>query len=190
MPDTMRAGLLFLINTVFNLYLFILIIRVILAFVHAEYFHPFTQFMLKCTNFIVKPLRKYIPNVYGIEIATLILILVLIFIKFFLIAVISVGLPHILGLLVLTIGEFINLLIETFFYAILFQAILSWIQPASPINYILYQFTSPLMKPIRRVVPPVSGFDISAIPALILLKLLSIILVTQMMDAGWRIALG
>lgn len=190
MAETLDSALLFLINTVFSLYLFVLIVRFLLVFVGANYFDPITQFIIKLTNFIVKPLRKVVPNIKRVETSTLLLIIVLEVIKFFLISILSFGLPNIGGLLILALSDGLKLFIETFFYAILLQAILSWIQPYSPINKTLYQITSPLMDPIRRVVPLVGGVDISPIPALILLQLLLILLINPFMKLGLSIALG
>ncbi len=188
MSDTLHAGLLFLINTIFDMYLFILIIRLILVWVGANYFDPITQFVVKFTDFLVKPLRRRIPNINRFETATLIILLALEIIKFFIISMISIGIPSIVGLVILAFADSIKLLIQAFFYAILLQVILSWVQPQSPIAYFLNQFTSPIMRPIKRIVPPVGGFDISPIPALILLQLFSILLVTPLMSTGLSLA--
>jgi YggT family protein len=188
MSDTLRAATLFLITTVFNLYLFVLMVRLILAWVNADYFHPATQFVLKCTNFLVKPLKTYIPNYRRLETATLVCILVIAAIKFFFISLLSFGLPNVVGLLILSVTDALKLLLETFFYAIFLQAILSWLQPGSPIARVLDQFNAPIMHPLQRLIPPVGGFDISPIPALIILQLLILVLVKEFIYLGWRVA--
>ncbi len=190
MVTTFNTGLLFLVNTLFDLYLFILAVRLILAFVGANYFDPITQFVIKLTDFWVKPLKKIIPNAGGIEFSTLIIILLIQVIKFTCISLLSIGMPNYLGIIILALGDTIKLFINTFFYAILIQVILSWIQPMSPANRLLYQLTSPIMTPMRRIVPPISGIDISPIPALILLQLLIILVVNPIMSVGIGIALG
>jgi YggT family protein len=190
MSDTIRAALLFLINTVFDLYLFILVVRIILAWVGANYFDPVTQFIIKCTDFIVKPLRRLIPNFRRVETASIVLLLLIEIIKFLLVSLLSFGFPHLLGLFILAIGDSLKLILLTFFYAILLQAILSWIQPNAPMNRVLYQFTSPIMGPLHRVIPPIGGIDISPIPALIILQLLIIILVNPLMGFGLGVAFG
>lgn len=188
MSETLRAALLFLVATIFNLYLFVLIIRLILAWVNADYFHPATQFVVTCTNFIVKPLRNYIRNFKSLETATLLVILVVEIIKFFFVSLLSFGLPNIGGLFILAIGDAFKLICEVFFYAILLQAILTWLQPDAPINRVLDKFTAPILRPFQRFIPPISGFDISPIPALILLQLLRILVANEIIYAGWRIA--
>ena len=181
MSNTLRDALLFLINTLFDLYLFILIVRIILVWVKSDYFNPAVQFITKCTNFLIIPLRRFIPNFHRLETATVVLVLVLEMSKFLLISLLSYRTPALLGLILLAAADSLKLIIQTFFYAILLQAILSWVQPRSSINYLLYQFTSPIMRPIHRLVPPIGGIDISPIPALILLQLLIIVLVNPLM---------
>lgn len=188
MSDTIRAALLFLITTVFDLYLFLLVIRVVLAWSGANYFNPVVQFIVKFTDVIVKPVRRFIPNVRGIEISTILLIFIIEVIKFSLIASLSFGFPNLLGLFVLAFADALKLTLEVFFYAILLQAIISWVQPGAPINQVLHQFTAPIMRPFQRIVPPVSGVDISPIPAMIVLQLLIIVVVKPLMGIGLSIA--
>jgi YggT family protein len=190
MSDFVRAIFIFLIQAIFNIYLFILVIRLILAWVSADYYLPLTQFIVKFTSFIIKPMKKFIPDFKGIEVSTLVLILVIATIKFLLLSFLSFGFPNLLGLILMAIADFLKLLFLTFFYAILLQAILSWIQPDSPMNRLLVQFNSPLLSPLQRVIPPVAGFDISPIPALILLQLLIYVLVYPLMAKGLGIAFG
>ena len=85
--------------------------------------------------------------------------------------------PSILFLLSLAFIASIRLLLQTFFYAILLQAIISWFQPGrTPATEVLYHLTSPILIPLQRIIPPISGFDITPIPALLLLQLLLILL--------------
>ena len=189
MSDTIQGALLFLVNTLFNLYLFVLIVRAILVWIGANYHEPITQVIVKLTQFIIKPLQGLIPNFRRVECATLLVILLMEMLKFLLISVISYGFPNISGLILLAVGDTLKWLLQIFFYAIVLQAIMSWIQPMSPINYTLQRFTSPIMQPIQRIIPPIGGIDITPIPALIILQLLSMLLVSPMMAMGLSIAL-
>jgi YggT family protein len=188
MTDSLTSAGLFLVNTIFDLYLLVLMARVILAWVHADYFNPLTQIIIKLTQPIVGPLRRVIPNYAGIEFSTLLVIFALEMLKFLFIGMLAFGLPtNVFGLMVLAGADMVKLLLNTFFYAIFLQAILSWIQPGpSPITRTLMQITSPVIRPIQRLMPPVSGFDLSPIPALIILQLLIIVLVNPMYDIGMR----
>lgn len=188
MSGAFTSAGLFLINTLFDLYLIILIVRLLLAWVHADYSNPLTQIVVKFTQPLIKPLRRFIPNYAGIELSTILVIFLVEIVKFLLLALVAYGMPtHFSGLGILAIADMLKLFLNTFFYAILLQAILSWVQPGySPIARVLMQITSPIMRPIQRVVPPVGGFDVSPIPALIILQLLIILLVTPLFEAGLR----
>ena len=177
---------MFLVNTLFDLYLLILMIRLILCWARADYFNPITRFIIVCTQPIIAPLRRLLPTYAKIEFSTLFLIILLNTLKFFLVGLIAIGIPkNSLGLLLLASVDAFKLLLNTFFYAIFLQAIISWIQPGfSPIAVLLTQLTAPIMRPIQRVMPTFGGFDLSPIPALILLQLLIILVANPLMNLG------
>jgi YggT family protein len=190
MSGTSLNAILFLISAVFDLYIFVLIIRLILAWSGAEYSHPITQLVVQLTSFIIKPMKKILPDIRGFETSTLVLILVVEIIKYFVITALSFGVPNILGLLLLAIGDSIKLVLELMFYAIFLQFIVGLIQPSSPIYQVLSKLTSPALRPFQRIIPTVGGFDLSPIPALIILQLLIIIVVNPILGMGLSIAVG
>lgn len=190
MSDPVMQSFIFLISTIFDLFLLILSIRLLLVWGRVNYFNPLVQFITKFTDFIVKPIRRIVPNIGRLETASLLLIVVLCAIKYSFILIISAGYFNPLGLIILTSGNVLKLIIDIFFYAILLQAILSWIQPYSPISYTLNQLTAPMLQPIQRVMPPISGIDISPLFALILLQFLSILLVNSLFQFGYRVAIS
>lgn len=191
MSGTLNNAGIFLINTLFDLYLFILAIRLILVWIRADYYNPLSQFVIKLSSPVITPLRRLIPNVANIELSTLLFLILLEMAKFTIIGTMTSGFPNITGVILLAIADSLKVLINIFFYAILLQVILSWVQPnASPVGQILTQVTSPIMRPLHRWIPPIAGFDITPIPALIGLQLLIIILVTPLFGLGLRIAFG
>lgn len=192
MLNPLQNAELFLINTLFDLYLLILMIRFILCWVRADYFNPVTRFIVRMTQPIISPLRRLIPTYANIEFATLFFILVLEVAKFFLVGLIVFGMPKaVAGILILACADTLKLLLNAFFYAIFLSAILSWFQPGySPMVQLLTRLTSPIMQPIQRLIPPVGGFDLSPIPALIILQLLIIVLVSPLQTIGMGIAFG
>lgn len=190
MPDVSSA-LIFLINTLFDLYLNVLAIRLVLVYVHANYFDPITQFIIKLTDFIIRPLKRLLPNIGKIESASFVVLILFEMIKFALLVFIKFTfLASFLGLLLLATADFINIIIQIFFYAILIQVVLTWIQPYSPFNRLLYQFTNPVMRPFQKFIPLIGGIDISPIPVLIILQLLSILFVHPMLRIGMSIAIN
>jgi YggT family protein len=190
MSDSIRQALGFLINTVFDLYIFILVVRIILAWVGANYFDPITQFIIRLTDFVIKPIRRFIPNIKRIETSSIVLVFLLELIRFFLLTSLAYGFPNPIGLLIMAFADVLKLVIQTLFYAILLQALLSWIQPNSPMNRTLYLITSPIMMPLRRVIPIIGGMDITPIPAMIILQILLIILINPLMAMGLGVAIG
>ncbi len=177
MSESLNNAGLFLVNIVFDLYLFVLCGRLLLAWVRADYFNPLTRFIIKLTDPIITRLRRILPNHRNLEISTLVFILFLEIIKLLLLSLLLDTMPDITTLLFLTTLSVLKLILSTFFYAILLYAILSWIQPGySPVAQILSQLSSPILRPLQRAIPPVAGFDLTPLFALILLQLIMILL--------------
>lgn len=186
----MNDALRFLIETCFMIYLTLLAVRVLLAYAGANYFDPFTQFIARCTDKLVKPLRSAIPNVAGIEVSTLLIMYVLCCIKLFIISALYSFPVTELSILLIAIADMLTIFIRTLMYAIMIQALMSWMQPNSASSYILQKVTSPILRPIQRVCPSIGGMDISPIPALILLQLLLILIVKPITLAGAGVMFG
>lgn len=169
----------FLIQTLFDLYLSVLILRLILQFFNADFYNPISQFVVKLTDPLILPLRRVIPRVRFIDLSVLTLFIIIDIIKFVLLIVLfGSSSLRIFSFILLVIFDFIKLTLNIFFYAILIRVILSWISPysAEPAMEVLYKITEPLLAPIRRVIPPIAGFDLSPLFVLIGLKLISIFL--------------
>jgi YggT family protein len=190
MPQSLNNGLLFLINTLFDMYLFVLIARIILACVGANYFDPLTQFVVRLTNWIVVPIRRYIPNIKRIEVSTILIAFMISILKFLITYLIAMKMPNLLGVGILACGDILKIAIQCFFYAILIQAIMSWVQPGSSMQYVLYQFTSPVTRPLQRIVPRMGAIDITPMFALIGLQLLLIVVINPIMTAGFSLAIN
>lgn len=185
MPTSLDNGTLFLISTLFDLYLMILGVRLILCWTRANYFNPLSQVIAKLTHPIIVPLRRIFPTYANIELATVIVMLLLEGIKFLLLSLLTMGIPHAAGIILLSLADMIKLVVNTFFYAILLQAILSWVQQNhSPLGELLSQITTPILRPLHRIIPPLGGLDITPIPAMILLQLINIVLVTPLSQLG------
>lgn len=179
----------FLITTVSDLFVFLLITRFIFVMVNSEQHNHLVKFTSKMTDFAVQRVKRFIPNHKNIELSTLSLALVIQFLKFLFIGFFALNFPNFLGLLILTLSIVIKITMNVFFYSILAQVILSWF----PYNYneaynLLALITAPIMRPARRIIPPVGGFDIAPIPTMIGLQFLIILLVDPIFQWGWHIA--
>lgn len=192
MANSLDNAGLFLIQIVFDLYIFIVMLRIVLQWVNTNFNNPLLALVAKLTNPPLKPICRIIPTVHGIDFPAIVLLLILEVIKFTLLLWLQVGvLPNFLGLTVLAFSELLNQLINIFFYAILALALLSWLSPLAhgPLVEILYRLSEPLMRPVRRFIPTISGFDLSPIFVLIFLKLLTIIVVQPLAQIGATLAL-
>lgn len=186
-----NAGV-FLIQTLFGLYIGAIMIRFLLALVRADFYNPISQFLVKITNPPIVPLRRILPSFMGFDTASVVLMLVLQAAEFMLIAAIRGFGIHPLGLIVLSIGGLLSMLFQIYFFTILIQVILSWVAPAghNPAISLLYSINEPLLGRARRLLPPIHGFDLSPILVMILLQLLTILVIQPINDLGMGLSSG
>ena len=168
----------FLISTLFSLYILAVMLRFLLGMVRADFYNPISQFLVKITNPLLVPLRKIIPGAGKVDVAAIILMLVLQLVMLAVIVALRGVTPPILTLLLAAIGELIILAINVFLFAIIVQVIISWVNPGSynPVNGLLSSLTAPVMRPIQRLLPPMSGIDLSPLFALIGLQVLKMLI--------------
>ena len=184
-------ALLYLSNTIFSIYILLLVLRFLLQAVRADYHNSLSQFLLRATNPPLRLLRPIIPRFAGIDWSCIVLMVVLQAIKLFLANLITYGTSIALfGLLLLSTAELLRLIIYIFIIVIFFQIILSWISPGSyhQITLLLYQLSEPLLRPARRILPPTHGIDFSPILVFIVLQLSLMLLVRPLADLGRALA--
>lgn len=178
-------GLNFLITTIFDLFAFVVMLRFLMQLTRADYYNPLSQFVVKVTDPLLKPLRKLIPGLGGLDVAALVLCFITLFIKYVLVKAINYGSAAAggwAGTFLLAFVGVIDLVFMVFIYTILAMVILSWVAPGGhPISGLLRSITAPVLNPIQRHMPPIGGFDLSPLVALILLQLGRIVLVQPML---------
>ncbi|MCC4264018.1 YggT family protein [Oceanimonas baumannii] len=164
----------YLINTVFDLYLMVVLLRIWLQLVRADFYNPFSQFVVKATNPPLKPLRRVIPGFFGIDMAAVLLALVVATVKFFLLKLINVFVADWSILLLVGVITVLKKAGVMLFWILIIRALLSWVsQGRSQIEYVMYQLTEPLLAPLRRIIPPMGGLDLSILIAFIGLQALN-----------------
>jgi len=163
--------LIFLIRTLIDIYVSILMLRFLLQQVRADFYNPISQFIVKLTNPVVMPARKLIPSFRGYDVATLVLVISFIIIKIVLLASINGITPGAIGVILVALQELLLLLINVFMFAIFVQAILSWVNPDPhhPVAALLRSITAPVLRPFQQLIKPISGIDLSPLVALIAL---------------------
>ena len=169
----------YLVQTFLSLYLIAMLLRFLLQVVRADFYNPICQFLVKVTNPLVIPMRRVVPSLAGIDVASLLLafllqvagIAALVFIKLG-------GFPPISILLMGGVLGVVALLVNIYFFALLAMIILSWVAAGSrhPAIYLLHQITEPVMAPFRKVLPNMGGLDFSPILVFILINIIQIAL--------------
>lgn len=166
--------LIFLIDTLFGLYALVLILRFILQAVRADFYNPVSQFVWLVTNRPVGLLQRVIPRWRNYDIAALVLAFVLVALNITLdLALASAGISP-LVLLIWSLAKLLSLTINLYFFSILIQAIMSWVNPGvpTPASAILWSINEPLLKPVRTLLPPIGGFDLSPLLVMVALQVL------------------
>ena len=160
----MRA-LLYIIEAISGLYLMILLVRLLLPFVHANFRNPLAQAVFRLTSPPVVPLRRVLPPLGRVDTATLVVayaIQYLVVLVIFLLSGFEV-LPHLIAWTAFI--KLIVLFIQMLAYLVIIRIILGWIAPTqyNPVTELIGALTEPLLAPVRRVIPPLGGLDISPI---------------------------
>ena len=176
---TVSAIFIYLVQTLFSLYVIAVMLRFMLQLVRADFYNPISQFLVKITSPLVNPLRRIIPGLGGLDLSSLLLALIVQMIASALLFVLSgYGMPNPLSLLMWSAIALVGLTLNIFFFALIAMIIVSWIAAGSrhPAILLLYQITEPVMAPLRKVLPPLGGLDFSPIFAFILIQVLKIAL--------------
>lgn len=169
---------IFLIQVLFGFYILAVMLRLLLQLVRADFHNPVSQFIVKITHPVLRPMRRVIPPVGMLDSSSLILAWLLKAIEIFLILMLLGVRTSPLALFVWALLALVELTIYIFIFAIFIQALLSWINPDpfNPTHRLLHDLTGPVMRPFRRLIPPISGFDLSPMAAIITLYLLHMLL--------------
>ena len=174
-----QNALVLIIETLLGLYLLAVVLRFLFQLCSVDFRNPLSQVIMKATQFPLGFLRKFIPGLYGVDLASAVLILAVATLKSLLILLVLGITPNIIYLLIYSLGKVLNMVIWIFLIAVIARAILSWFASSSyhPAISILNSLSEPLLKPARRLLPNFQGLDLSPIIVLLLLN------ITQMMIA-------
>jgi YggT family protein len=173
----MLDALIFLVRTFADLYLLAFLLRFIMQWVRANHYNPLSQVVFKVTNPLVVPARRLLPSVAGLDVPTLVVLIVLeIVVTFALLRLVGLSLP-IPRLLFYSLLRLISLVLWFYVGALIIYAVLSWFaQPSrNPMAMLLGQLVEPLLRPARRMLPPIGGFDLSVLLVIVLLQATTII---------------
>jgi len=166
----------YILRFAFDALLMILIIRIWLQWVKADFYNPLSQFIVKASNPLVVPLRRIIPGLGGVDLATILVAYVVATLKFVTLAAFS---GESLGILAFYIGLLVLLKQAGFllFMIMIIMAIMSWVvQGYNATLMVFSQLTEPFLRPIRKIIPNMGGLDLSMLVAFLAMNVINILL--------------
>ncbi|MBA1230240.1 YggT family protein [Pseudomonas viridiflava] len=179
----LNTAAIYVLQTLGSLYLLIILLRFVLQLVRANFYNPLSQFIVKATQPLLKPLRRIIPSVFGLDMSSLVLAIIVQMILMALTLLLMFGTTgDPLHLLLWSIISVTALFLKIFFFALIISVILSWVAPGShnPGAELVNQICEPALAPFRKIVPNLGGLDISPILAFLVLKLLDMLVINNL----------
>ena len=172
------SAILFILNALLTLAVIGFLLRVVMPLVRADFRSPLGQAVLRFTDPLVKPLRRILPPIGKVDVASIIALLAVQLAGSTLIRLVAGGgfLPG--AIVVDGLRGLAYTILQFYTIAVLVQALLSWVAPGTynPATQLLHRICEPLLAPFRRLVPPIGGLDFSALFVLIGLQALQLLL--------------
>lgn len=170
----------FLVGVVADFFVFLLLGRFLMQWLRVPFRNVLGQFIIAATNWMVMPARRILPALFGLDLASLVLAVLLQALGLWVIYAITgasfSSSPDIAAgiLLLLALLDLARYALYILVFALVVQAVLSWVNPYSPMAPLFDPLTRPFLRPIRRVVPPLANVDLSPLVLIVLLQVLLI----------------
>jgi YggT family protein len=173
-------ALVFLLRTVAGFFTFLLLARFLMQWARASFHNPLGQFVIALTNWLVLPLRRVVPPLRGLDLASVVGAFLLQCLLVVALVLLTAGpatlLRGWLGVLLFAAQGFAISAIYLLFFVVIVDAVLSWVNPHAPMALPIRQLAAPILAPVRRFLPPISGFDLSPLVVLVVLQMLLMLL--------------
>lgn len=177
MPANISSAIVFIVNAITSLYLLVLLLRFWLPWLQADFRNPLAQGILRLTSPVIIPVRRIVPPFGKLDTATVLVAFIIQYLTVLLLLLIVGQTAGIVPIALTAVVKLVALSINLFVYAIFIRIILSWVAQGTynPATAIITTLTEPVLRPFRRILPPMGGFDISPIFAIILLLAATIV---------------
>jgi YggT family protein len=172
-------ALVFLVDTLIGLYLFVLLLRLLLQLVRADFRNPIARGIVQLSNPLILPLRRVLPAAGRVDSASVAAVIGILSLKILvLMALRGLPMPAVAPFLLLLLVELARLVLQTYFFAILLYAVMSFVAQGaySPGQALLSSLCEPVLRPIRRHIPAISGLDLSPLWAMIAIQALQLLI--------------
>jgi len=181
MTDNFANAGVFLIQTFAGLYFILVMVRFLMQVSRVDYYNPICQGIVKITDPPIKPMKKLIPTIRGVDFATLLIAMLVQLIAITLIMLIKGGwIFHPVYIAWTLVGMF-SMIFDIYFFALIIMVIASWVAPygSHPVLTLVQQLTEPVCGPARRLLPPMGGLDFSIILVFVAITLIDQFLVVR-----------
>jgi YggT family protein len=171
--NALSGATIFVVQTLVSFYLAIVLLRFVLQLVKANFYNPLSQFAVRATQPLLKPIRRIVPSILGLDTSSLLLAIIVQALLMAFVMMLTYGtildVPH---LLMWSIIGVTSLFLKIFWVAMIVMVIVSWVAPGThnPAAELAYQISEPVLAPFRRLVPNLGGLDISPIFAFIAIQ--------------------
>ena len=186
-------ALIFIAQVVFSLLTLTLLLRFYLQWVRAPYRNPLADFVNALTDFMVRPARRVLPGLWGIDLPTLLLAWLIQLLEWLIVLQVrgfrfgaEVGMA-LVGIAAVAAVAVAQMLVYIVLFSTLLQALLSWINPGSPIAPLLDAMTRPFLRMFRRRIPPIGNVDLSPLFLMVACQLLLMLPIAWLEGAALRL---
>ena len=174
----LSGALIYLVDIAFGLFTVALLLRFYLQWARAPYRNPLSDFLAALTDFVVRPARRVIPGLWGLDLATLVLAWLLQFVQLVIVVQLKgyqfgaqAG-AAVAALVLLAAVMLLKLMLYIVMAAVIVQALLTWINPYSPAMPLLNSLARPFLRVFQRVIPPIGNVDLSPLFVIVVCQLL------------------
>lgn len=182
-----------IVQTAFGLIIGLFLYRFLMQGWRVDFRNQVSQLVYRITNPVLMPIQKLLPVVRGWNLAALTIALLLTAVEAWLLyRIVGIALPP-LSLAIVTVGMFVQFASFTLMWMIIITALMSLFSPdyGNPLVQILHRLSEPMLKPFRRIVPPIGGIDLSPVFAVLVLQLIRVLVAEPLIEAGFsRVVLG
>ena len=185
-----NAGVL-LVEVIFGLVVALFVLRVLLQLVRANFYNPVCQFIYRTSNPVLAPLRRVVRPIGRFDLTSALVAWLLECLKVTLLFLLAGFAPAFLGVLVLGLADLLGFVLTLYFWVIIIGVVLSFTGGGNhPLVPLVAQLTAPVLRPFRRLLPALGGFDLSPLFATLAILLARLLLVAPLRDFGTFLARG
>lgn len=159
-----------LVDVVASFLVFMLLARFHFQWLRVGFRNPMGEFVIATTNWMVKPVRRVIPGLAGLDLSTLLLAWLVQGLGLWAQAAIVGAQPGAGTIAAIAAVDLLRYSLYILVFAVLVQAVLSWVNPYAPLAPVFNSLTAPFLRPLRRIVPPIGNVDLTPLILIVLLQ--------------------